>query len=270
MIGAVVYELQAENFSRLPFINGRLMHAAFFKILHETSPELENFVHEKMNIKPFTVSFLNPAKKIPNFEERWEVRRGDKFFWRVTGLNEKILQAALNIPVGSQIQVGDLILTVKKIIADKNIRSDSGIISVQDFIFDFKNFPVIKEIEFKFLSPVSFRIDNFDAPYPRAELIFSSLADKWTQAQMPATADKKTVRELAAQIFLTEWEGLSKKFYFGHDRGTLAFWGKFKFNVKNFSADIRKVFCLLAKFGEFSGVGRLTAQGFGQTAVNFL
>lgn len=260
MIGSIILKLTAENSGALKFINGRMMHAAFFQILNLTSPELGSFVHEKMNLKPFTVSFLNPEKNLPSREGQWQVRRGDKFFWRVTGLNEEILQAILSLQVGYKMQVGDLFLTVKKISAEK-------IISVPDFIAEIKNSEPFKKIEFEFLTPVSFRTDNFDAPYPRAELIFSSLADKWTQAQMPAAADKKTLRELAKNIRLTEWEGRSKKFFFAKDRGTLAFWGKFLYESENLPEDVSKVFLLLASFGKFSGVGRLTGQGFGQTQV---
>ena len=262
MLGAIDFKLRAKNFSRLPFINGRLMHGAFFNILHAVAPEIEKFIHDEMNIKPFTVSFLDPAKKIPAGEGRWNVRGGDRFFWRVTGLNEEMLQAVLSVPVGYELQAGSLILEVEKISAEK-------IISVQDFIAETKNFDAPEEIEFKFLSPVSFRTDNFDAPYPRAELVFASLADKWTQAQMPAAADKKIIRELAQDVRLTAWEGRCKKFYFSHDRGTYAFWGKFLYNLENLSENSRKVFLLLARFGEFSGVGRLAAQGFGQTRINF-
>ena len=261
MIGAVSYELCAENSARLSFINGRLMHAAFFKILHEVSPELENFVHEKLNIKPFTVSFLDPLKKIPVVENRWQVRQGDKFFWRVTGLNEEILNAALAVPFGFEIQAGELILSVTDI--------DSEILAEENFISSVKKLSPANEITFEFLTPVTFRIDNFDAPYPRADLIFSSLADKWTQVQMPASVDKKIIKELAAQIRLTEWQGRSKKFYLAQDRGTLGFWGNFKFSLKELNSDVQKVFMLLAKFGEYAGVGRLCAQGFGQTRVIF-
>ena len=261
MIGAVSYELCAEKPARLSMINGRLMHAAFFKILHEVSPALENFVHEKLNIKPFTVSFLDPLKKIPVVENRWQVRQGDKFFWRVTALNEEILNAALAVPFGFEIQAGELILTVTNI--------DSKILAEENFISSVKKLSPANEITFEFLTPVTFRIDNFDAPYPRADLIFSSLADKWTQVQMPAAVDKKIIKELAAQIRLTEWQGRSKKFYLAQDRGTLGFWGNFKFSLKELNSDVQKVFMLLAKFGEYAGVGRLCAQGFGQTRVIF-
>ena len=270
MIGAIIWELQAENAGQLRFINGRLMHAAFFKILNEFSLKLGSFVHNEMNIKPFTVSFLEPANKIPHINERWQVHSGDKFLWRVTALNENILQAVLSVQIGKIIQVGSLNLRLKKIICDGNIRADSGVVGIDDFISSVKNFPAVKEIGFHFVSPVSFRIDNFDAPYPRAELIFSSLVDKWIQAEMPASVDKKLIRELAGQIRLTCWHGESKKIYISQDRGILAFRGKFFYNVESLSKDIQKVFILLAKFGEFAGVGRLTGQGFGQVRSSFL
>lgn len=262
MIGEIAYKLAAANSARIPFINGRLMHAAFFKILNSYAPALENFVHEKLNLKPFTVSFLDPLKKIPSFESRWEVRRGDKFYWRVTGLNEEILRAAISIGEGYQLRAGDLLLTVEKI---------SPVLTAKtEFISAAKNFPTAAEVGFEFLTPVSFRIDNFDAPYPRADLIFASIADKWTQAQMPATVDKNLIRELAAHIRLTLWQGRSKKFYLAHDRGTLAFWGNFQYDLQNLKPNEIKVCTLLANFAKFAGVGRLCAQGFGQTRVNFL
>lgn len=267
MIGAIVYELQAENSNRLPIINGRFMHAAFFQILNNISPMFGTFIHKEFNLKPFTVSFLEPIEKIPISEEHLMVRCGDKFLWRVMGLNKEILQAALSISVNKKIQAGNLTLRINKIICDENIRADSGMIAIKDFISCAKNFNRVKELVFNFLSPVSFRIDNFDAPYPRADLIFSSLADKWTQANIPIVVDKKIIRELTKQIRLSCWSGESKNFYLAHNRGVLAFWGKFSYNIEQMNNDIQKVFILLAKFGEFSGVGRLTGQGFGRVLV---
>lgn len=262
MIGAVSYTLRAEKSARLPQINGRLMHAAFFKILHEVSPELEHFVHENMNIKPFTVSFLTPMNELELIDGRWSVRRGNRFFWCVTGLNEDIVRAALAVPIGYEIQAGNLPLTVED--------ADSRAMEKEDFIAAVIEHTTAQEIEFEFWTPVSFRIDEYDAPYPRPELVFASIADKWTQAQMPASVDKKDIREIAAQIRLTEWSGQCQKFYFARDRGTLAFWGNFRYDIRQLDSNVRKVFMLLAKFAEYSGVGRLCGQGFGQSRVKFL
>ena len=257
MIGAVVYVLAAEKAARLPQINGRLMHAAFFKILNDYSQSLGDLIHNECNLKPFTVSFLEPAEKIPSVEENWSVRRGDLFLWRVTGLNAEVLRAALSVPVGEKIRAGALPLRVVKMICDGNARADSGVVAIEDFLAAAKTFPPAKEVAF------------FDAPYPRPELIFPSLADKWTQAAMPAAVDKKVVRELAAQVRLTHWRGESKVLHLSRSRGTLAFLGNFVYDLEALNHDVRKVFLLLAKFGEFAGVGRLSGQGFGQVHISF-
>ena len=59
MLGAIVYILQAEEDGWLPEFTGRIMHGAMFQILKEKSQELAEFIHNDMNIKPFTVSELN-------------------------------------------------------------------------------------------------------------------------------------------------------------------------------------------------------------------
>ena len=263
MLSSIIYKLRAENAALLPIINGRLMHAVFFKILHEFSTDLEKYIHDNLNIKPFTVSFLNPIDKLKRNFGSWQVEESDNFQWRVTTLNEPILKSAMAIPIGCKMQVGNLILSIENI-------TDSGVVTKEEFIAAAKSYPHFRQIDFKFLSPTTFRIDNFDAPYPRPELIFSSIADKWTQTEMPAAVDKKVIREMASKIQLTKWQGQSDKIYFGRDRGTLAFWGEFHFNLENLSEVERRVFLLLAKFAEYSGVGRLSAQGFGQTRVKFL
>lgn len=268
MIGALVYKLRAENSAQLPFINGRIMHAVLFKILNDFSPQFGSFVHNELNIKPFTVSFLEPVDRIPQINGRWQVRQGDRFLWRLTGLNEQILQAELTLPIGKKIQAGSLRLSLEEIICDRKIRDDSGVIAVKDFISSVKNVPAVKGIDLNFVSPTSFRIDDFDAPYPRAELIFTSLADKWTQAEMPAAVEKNVIRDFASKIRLTSWSGESKKFYLAQNRGVQAFWGNFSYNVEGLSEEVRRVFLLFAKFGEFAGVGRLTGQGFGQVRAS--
>lgn len=266
MLGAIIYKLRAENAASLPMINGRLMHAAFFNLLHETMPALESELHDRQNLKPFTVSFLDPLGKARSDHSAWQVARHDEFIWRITVLNEELLRAVMSLPPELSIQVGALKLSVDDVIADG--RRDCGTESKAEFIEGVRSSAPPTEITFRFASPTTFRIDDRDAPYPRAELIFASLADKWAQSEMPASADKQLIKEFASQVQLTTWSGHCKKIFFGRDRGTLAFWGEFVFNLERLAPDVRKVFLLLARFAEYAGVGRLTAQGFGQTRVS--
>ena len=96
MLGEIILKLTAENSAELKFINGRLMHAAFFQILNSASPQLGNFIHEKMNLKPFTVSFLNPEKILKKITP---LKAGNKFKSKIRfeNLNEIELGALLMI-----------------------------------------------------------------------------------------------------------------------------------------------------------------------------
>lgn len=249
MLGDITFKLRAENNAPLPPINGRLMHAAFFRMINDASPELGFVLHERTNLKPFTVSFLEPLGR-KNFRRR------------ITTLNEELFRIAVSVPLGYPIQVGALRLSVADVLVEEAV-------SKEEFVAAAKHFPPIKEIKLNFRSPTTFRVDDHDAPYPRAELIFSSLVDKWTQAGMPAAADRKLIREFASQLRLSQWSGQSQTFFLASDRGTTAFWGEFRFALEQLSEDVRRVFALLSLFAEYSGVGRLTAQGFGQTRVEF-
>ena len=265
MLGAVIYKLRALNSSPLPLINGRLMHATFFNLLHEHCPALEHSLHDMSSAKPFTVSMLDPLGKARTEHSAWQVRRHDEFIWRLTSLDDDLLRAELTMPLGQTICVGDLMLSLEEVIADG--RPDCGLISKHDLIAQARSSPLPIELTLRFTSPTTFRIDDRDAPYPRSDLIFSSLADKWAQCGMPATIDRQLIRSLSTDAVLTLWSGQSRRIYFARDRGALSFWGEYVFNVERLEPTARRVFELLSRFAEYSGVGRLTAQGFGQTRV---
>ena len=267
MLGAIVYRLRALNSATLPLINGRLMHAAFFKLLHEHAPKLEQSMHERTGLKPFTVSMLDPINEVQVDQYCLSVKRFDEFYWRLTSLDVDLIREIMTMPSGQPIRAGDLILSLEEVIAKG--RRDCRVISRADFIGRIKANTPTTEMTFHFVSPTTFRIDDRDAPYPKPELIFASLADKWTQADMPALIDKQLIKEMASSAVLTMWSGQSRSIYFGKDRGTLAFWGEFRFNIERMEPTVRRVFELLARFAEYSGTGRLAAQGFGQTRMSF-
>ncbi len=258
MLGSIIFKLRAENSAAISSVNGRFMHAAFFNFLREFGIDEE--VHDRMNIKPFTVSFLKPFNSHIG-DKNWQVSRRDHFLRRVTTLNEEMLRVAASMPIDFRLRAGELILNVDDF--DVSCKPKS------EFLDAAKHYPYFDTIKFDFVSPTTFRIDDCDAPYPRPELIFQSIAEKWTQLDMPATVDKKLIRELTVQVRLTTWQGRSRKVFLGNDRGTLAFSGNFCYNLERLNEETRRVFGLPAKFAEYSGVGRLTAQGFGQTRVDF-
>ena len=63
MLGAASLYLRAEKNGTLPEFTGRVMHGVFFKTLGNISPELAEFVHDELSMKPFSASELIKIKK---------------------------------------------------------------------------------------------------------------------------------------------------------------------------------------------------------------
>lgn len=275
MIGAVVYTLRAESSASLIAFHGRLMHAAAFSLLGQCSGELSAAVHDSMNSKPFTVSLLKRVTeqkgKGRGFgvkagkERKFEVKNGELYLWRVTATHEALLRAFLEVPKGTKVEAGRAQMIVEDIIADGSM--ESGVVSENDMIAWALSQNRVDSVTFRFISPVSFRNFDRDYPFPLAEFVFASLADKWNQAGMPAAIDRASVKEAAQSVRLLEWKGESRKVYFSSDRGMLAFQGTFTYELKVLPVEMQQIFLLLAQFAEFSGVGRLTGQGFGSARV---
>lgn len=262
MIGAVVYRLRAEGAARVPVFHGRWLHGLFFKIMEEYSPELSAYVHEALTVKPFTVSLLKQRQEKEEGGYR-AVAKGEALRWRVTALQEDILQAALHVRTGDILQAGPLALRVEEVKADGT--EDSGVVDEMELVGAALSAGRIAELRLRFLSPVAFRRGDKDYPTPDPVFIFSSLADKWQQAAMPVEMDRAWIRDAAAKALLAEWHGGSRRVYFGGDRGMLAFSGRFSYDVTALDEEEQHALLLLAQFANLSGVGRLTGQGFGET-----
>lgn len=267
MIGVVVYRLRAENSARLSIFHGRLVHAAIFSLLRDWSEELSHFIHDELNSKPFTVSILSETNKLDRRSKDFFVQANKEYYLRLTALNSMVLEALINQHNHKKIMVGEAFFSLEEVIADGRLQT--GIASEDELIMGAEAMPAVSSINFSFKSPVSFRNYDRDYPFPLPEFIFGSLADKWLQASMPELFDRAAVKSVAQSLQLGRWRGSSRKVYFAHDRGMMAFTGDFSYSLDRLEPQWQKIFVALAQFAPFSGVGRLTAQGFGQTQIDF-
>ncbi len=269
MIGAAVYRLRAERAGHLPEMHGRLLHAAFFAALRELSPDISAHVHDEMNVKPFTIACLRPEKPLRKERDGWRVREGDTFLWRVTGLNELMICAMASMTPGVRITVGSLSFAIEKAMLASDDHRDAGVIDENDLIAACLSVPDLREITFRFISPVSFRAGTRDYPWPLPAYVFGSLADKWTQAGLPGRFQKREIHEEAEALLPLAWRGETKRLLLGERRGILAFTGTFTYGLDPLDEERRQAFLILAQFATFSGVGRLTGQGLGETRVTY-
>lgn len=268
ILGAVVYELEVEQGGSMPGFAGRLLHAGLFHLLQQLSPELSAELHDGENVKPFAASPLiehePPCKMIYEKEPR-TVRPGTRFFWRVSAWRTDVIEALLAIPAGAALRIGRLDCRILRVQADG--RRDSGLARVDDLLAAAFSQPFRREVAFHFRSPVAFRRDRYDYPLPEARLLLTSLADKWQQAQLPGTMNRSRIGELAELIYPIDWQGHTQRVYFGQHYGLCGFVGDFTYSLRALDEESAGIVTLLAQFATFSGVGRMTGQGFGQTRV---
>ncbi len=268
MIGAIVYHLRALNSCSLSVAHGKSTHGACFHLLQENDPQLSAYIHDRMEVKPFTASMLIPVRPLKDQNGRWNVKKGTVFRWRITALQSEPLEIFLNLPTGTVIQIGPLKLALESMTVDSEKERHSGVLEEDNLIASCLGAPAFHSIEFEFMSVTSFRAGDKDYPFPTPDKIFGSLAAKWTALSMPGEIDSENVRIAAAELIPLQWEGQSRQIYLDKYHGVLGFTGKFSFDVSKLQEDERSTFLLLAAYSEFSGTGRLTGQGLGQTRIS--
>ncbi len=269
MLGAAVFFLRARSEGWIPVYQGRLMHAAFFQLLKDFSPSLSRVIHDEMNNNPFTVSGLEFLDHPPKSKNGWKIAAGAGFTWRVSALHEAILRALESIEPGRELRVGKMMMTVERRCMGPEEHPDSGVISEDFLIEQCMTLPPPREITLRFIAPTTFRLNTGDYPWPGPGYVFGSLADRWARAGLPAFFDRQTVSAGAELVVPRRWRGETLSVEVQRGRCVSAFSGSFTYDLRYLSEELGRLFLLLAQFGTFSGVGRLTGQGFGQVRVQY-
>ncbi len=258
--GEIVYRMQATRDGFLPKVHGRFMHAAFFAALQERSAEMSAYIHDEMNAKPFTVSSLRlPPEHAAQRGGKLFIAAGTEALWRVTAFSDALLRCMTGLPPGYVFRIGQTLFQLLDL--------DVHTVDEPEFIAKCLETGCPERIELNFLSPVSFRSFEDDYPLPLPELIWGSFVDKWLQMGMEVPLDKEQVRRIAARLVPVEWAGRSERIFFSRSQGVTGFRGNFAFSLQHLQPEERRLLFLLAQFSYFSGTGRLTAQGLGQTRI---
>ena len=267
MIGALVYELRALNSNSLPQHHGQLLHGLCFKLMEKFSSSLATAVHDKMSIKPFTSAEFEFLRGNNIKNKRYYIHENDIIYWRVTALNDDVLQAFLSIKPGQVLSIGNLQLMVEKLLANPELRADTGIFAPEDMIAECFSLLPQSSITMNFCSPTTFRSGTMDFSWPLPEYVFGSLADKWEAMNMPGNINANRIKEAAAAILPGDWQGASKCIVLSPRRKALCFSGRFTYRLDNLSIVSQQTMLLLAAYAEISGVGRWTAHGLGQVRI---
>lgn len=263
MISSIILTLKSRNSGSLPKFPGRFLHAAVFSLISSIDKDTGDYWHDMSGIKPFTV-MLDYQQRRRNHV----IQEGDILFLRINVWHRDLWCILAEISELMHVQIGPL----QASIADVNYETPFGLPLREENILDLVQHRLeakpARKIEFEFLTPTMFNGTHGDITFPTAELIFASIVDKWNAGDVEDTLDKPRIKELCERIILTDWNGHTKRVYFGRDRGYTGFIGNFTFNLSKLSAEENQLITVLALFGQHCGIGRLSSQGLGQVNVS--
>lgn len=262
MLGTIIFTLRSHNSGSLPEFSGRFLHAAVFSLISSIDEEAGDYWHDMSGIKPFTVGI-----DYQQHHRNHVIQEGDILFLRINVWHRDLWYILAEISESMHVQIGPL----QASIVDVHYETPFGLPLHEENILDLVQHRLeakpARKIEFEFLTPTMFNGTHGDITFPTAELIFASIVDKWNAGNIEDTLDKPRIKELCERVILSDWNGRTKRVYFGRDRGYTGFVGNFAFNLSKLSAEENQLITILALFGQHSGIGRLSSQGLGQVNV---
>lgn len=258
--------LEAVNASMLPISHGRLLHAAFLNLIRDIDPILSAAIHDAQ-VKSFAVGTLR-TKAFKN-NNSFSFKSGDIAIWRVGLIGVELMQVMAKISRDTALHIGRSNFIIRDIICDRQNDVATGLTTMAELQQEVFSLPEMQSIQMDFLSPTTFRVNDYDMPVPKPELIFGSLAEKWNAFSEEENFDLKNIKELASRLLPLYWQGGTKRVNITQTRGVTAFVGSYTYSFSLLPGEYRKLFILLAEFGRFVGVGRLTAQGLGHIDIKY-
>jgi CRISPR-associated endoribonuclease Cas6 len=223
--------------SPLPKSINRAIHALFFQWIANADSNLAETLHNSDNL-PLTISS--------------KMFRSNHLEIRITLLTRQLLfplLQGLSQDWGSKIAIANIpCLLAKSIELAKTTNYR-----------DLFNLTPENTIAFRFLSPTSFKQNNYIQPFPLPELVFGNLMRRWNvfcpeEFQFPKLVWQSMISSYKLETHTCE---LKNKV---NEIGSVG-WVRYRFA----NPEQARIATILAHFASFAGVGRKTALGMGQT-----
>ncbi|MEL7070574.1 MAG: CRISPR system precrRNA processing endoribonuclease RAMP protein Cas6 [Cyanobacteria bacterium J06581_3] len=248
---AITLKLVATESGQLPKNLNRAAHAQVLTWISAANRELGDLLHN-MQGAPISVSDL-----LGNHRPQ-RVKAGDEFLLRIGILQGTLLQPLLQgieKCERDKVEIAQLSFAITGIFA---MPGSHPWVGSSQYSMLFTTAGSQSEIILDFRSPTSFKQDQIVQPFPLPASVFGSLLRRWN-----------TFAPEAFELPKIEWQGLVAAFEIkskiiqmkgGAQKGAVG-WVRYQFPNEEQS----KIANTLAHFAYFSGVGRKTAQGMGQT-----
>lgn len=265
VLTAVVLHLRPVAEARLPVSHGSLVHAAALDLFLRLNPGLGHALHQRRGPKPFTCSPLGGRERREGGE--LVLSPEQLYSWRLTGLNEAVSAELLRLsPNLGGIRIGKAVFSIAEVLVSGDQHPDAGQASYEEMLARWERGKNPATVILQFLSPTTFRVGQFEQPFPLPRWVFGSLFASWNAFSPPSLALEDLREALDEWVVLSNFVGKTRRVELGGHR-TVGFVGKCTYRAVRPIPELRRLLGLLGEFAFYAGVGWHTTYGLGQARL---
>jgi CRISPR-associated endoribonuclease Cas6 len=265
MVGKFPVIIQLKTPLNVKGRGGETLHGFLLSLIADVDSDYASYLHNLRSVKPFSISpifSLTPDFKIQN--GKMYLNTKSEFRFIINSLNlrtlEVLIKAFVNAEKKKKLKIGEAEGIIKKICLKEN--EGAIFLKYEDIL---KMSKVRREVEFKVLTPLSFRKNGNQVIFPEPSLFFKSLKNTFnafSPIKIPGSIENK-FEEIGVSKFSLHsemWEFSNYKI--------IGCTGRVKFVFeKKLDEEEVKFLNALCLFANFSGVGYKRTMGMGMVEV---
>jgi CRISPR-associated endoribonuclease Cas6 len=250
-------------------LSGRHLHALFLDLVRSQSPDLATTLHSQTTQKAFTLSPLqtrldtqqNPG--ILQWSHARAIAANTPCWWRITLLDDSLFAQLAHLWLGlssqKQWQLGGSPIQVTSVMGTQQTAQPwAGYVSYTQLYGQASDRN--RKLPFRLCTPTNFRISEYDSGMPTRDRVFKSLLKRWNHySGIPFSED------LIGAIYPCDYN-LHSEIAIDSRSKFIGSVGHITFNILGdlFPSAIQQINAL-ASYSLYSGIGRKTPMGMGQT-----
>jgi CRISPR-associated endoribonuclease Cas6 len=261
MIGSLLIKLKP----LVPFkVRGKgedFLYHLFLSVLQQKNQNLATEIDGPKSVKPVTLSpFLRGIKYSRGYSSLFP---RETIPVKITYLRQDILEPLTQgffalTSKRDPLKFSDGVIIIEKV--DLQKATQANFTTFQNLLAQASD---ESRVVLEFCSPTSIQAKSEHLDFPLPELVFSSLVDRWnafSEDKIPAEIKKEFKK------IIISWLRLTTEFVYYSKHRARGFIGKVAYTIpKTSSEETRRRINALADFAFYSGVGRNTIKGMGQT-----
>ena len=244
---------------------GHAVYALLMRWLDAYDGALAQRWHDSEGVKPFTCSNLIGGRRVDRHTRR--LAPEDSYWLRLTGLEPELSAVLLSYRAQppETVELEGHAFRVEGVTTDPQAHPWAGTANYEQlaasYLLNTTNAP--RRLKLEFTSPTVFRHQGMHMPFPLPALTFGSLADRWNA--FSAVAISPEVRRYGEQcVAVNNFRLRSAAVPLKDDVWRVGAVGHAHYVAVNYDRYWMAVLALLADFGRYGGVGKMTTFGLGQ------